>query len=104
MSYLLQFLSGVLLTNGIPHFVQGLCGNPFQSPFGRPSGVGESSPLSNMYWGFANLLGGGALLVRFAPASLHDYLGWGLVCAGALVIGTFCSIHFGKVRAAARAR
>ena len=55
--YLLQLLAGALVTNGIPHFVQGLSGAAFQSPFATPSGVGESSPQLNVYWGFANLAG-----------------------------------------------
>jgi len=50
--YLLEFLGGALLANGVPHFVQGTSGNPFQSPFAKPPGVGESSPLSNALWGF----------------------------------------------------
>ncbi len=49
--YAIEFFSGFILTNGIPHFVQGLSGNPFQSPFAKPPGVGESSPLSNALWG-----------------------------------------------------
>jgi hypothetical protein len=101
--YLLQFLSGVLLTNGVPHFVQGLSGSWFQSPFASPPGVGESSPLINVYWGFANLVEGAVLLARFAPAPPRAYLDWGLVGAGVLLAGTQMSTHFGKVRSSARA-
>jgi hypothetical protein len=101
--YLLQFLSGALLTNGLPHFIQGLSGSPFQSPFASPPGVGESSPVINVYWGFANLAGGAVLLARFAPASSHDYLGWGAVGAGSLLMGAQIASHFGKVRSKGRA-
>jgi hypothetical protein len=94
--YLLQFLSGTLLTNGIPHFVQGLSGAPFQSPFAKPPGVGESSALVNVYWGFANLVGGGLLFAKFAPQGL---VGWLVVGAAALLMGTQLALHFGKVRA-----
>jgi superfamily I DNA/RNA helicase len=55
--YVLEFVSGLLLTNGVPHFVQGVCGNRFQSPFGYPPGIGESSPLSNTLWGFGRNVG-----------------------------------------------
>jgi hypothetical protein len=48
--YLLEFVSGTFLANGVPHFVHGISGAPFQSPFAKPSGVGESSPLSNVLW------------------------------------------------------
>lgn len=38
--YLLQFVAGLFLANGIPHFVQGISGHWFQSPFASPPGVG----------------------------------------------------------------
>ena len=37
--YLLQFVSGLLLANGVPHFVQGISGRWFQTPFASPPGV-----------------------------------------------------------------
>jgi hypothetical protein len=95
-AHLLQVLAGMLLINAVPHVVQGVSGTPFQSPFAKPPGVGESSPLVNFYWGFANLAGGFALFRAFAPT---DYLGWGLFAAGMLLIGTQLAWHFGKVRA-----
>jgi hypothetical protein len=36
--YALEFVSGLLLTNGVPHFVQGVSGHRFQSPFASPPG------------------------------------------------------------------
>ena len=39
--FLLQFVSGLLLANGVPHFVQGISGHPFQTPFASPPGVGD---------------------------------------------------------------
>jgi probable F420-dependent oxidoreductase len=42
--YVLQFVSGLFLANGVPHFVQGICGHRFPSPFASPPGVG---PLYN---------------------------------------------------------
>ena len=65
--YLLQFVAGMFLANGVPHFVQGISGHWFQSPFASPSGVGESSPVVNVLWGFFNLAVGFALLFAFAP-------------------------------------
>ncbi len=76
--------------------MQGTCGHPFQSPFAKPPGVGESSPLVNVWWGFANLVGGLVLLAKFATG---DDLGWILVGVGVLAIGSQLAIHFGKVRA-----
>jgi len=51
--FLLQFVSGLLLANGVPHFVQGISGAPFQTPFASPPGVGESRPWSMSYGGFS---------------------------------------------------
>jgi len=97
--YLLEFLAGVFLANGVPHFVQGVSGNPFQSPFAKPPGVGESSPLSNTLWGIANFLAGGYLLRHFWPIGDSARLGWIAAGAGALVLSIQLSIYFGKVRA-----
>lgn len=43
MDYLAYFAAGLWLTNGIPHFVNGVSGVKFQSPFASPPGVGEFS-------------------------------------------------------------
>jgi hypothetical protein len=96
--YLLEFLGGVFLSNGIPHFVQGISGNWFQSPFAKPPGVGESSPVVNVVWGFANLVAGALLLCYFRPMGQHSCEGWSAVWAGALVMGILMSLQFGKVR------
>ena len=96
--YLLEFVSGLFLCNGVPHFVQGVSGHWFQSPFGSPPGVGESSPLSNALWGFANLAVGFILLWFFGPRGAEALVGWGLVGLGVLLMAVLTSIHFGRVR------
>jgi hypothetical protein len=95
--YVLEFLSGAFLANGVPHFVQGVSGAPFQSPFASPPGIGESSPLSNVLWGFGNLVAGALLLHYFWPQG--GAAGWIVLGAGALVMSIQLSTHFGKVRA-----
>ena len=94
--YVLEFVSGLLLTNGVPHFVQGVCGNLFQSPFGYPPGIGESSPLSNTLWGFANLGAGFVLLWLFAPQG--SAAGWIAVALAVLLATVWLSTYFGRVR------
>jgi hypothetical protein len=94
--YVLEFVSGLLLTNGVPYFVQGVCGNRFQSPFGYPPGIGESSPLGNTLWLFANLGAGFVLLWLFAPQGFAA--GWIAVALGVLLAAVWPSIHFGRVR------
>ena len=96
--YLLEFLGGAFLANGVPHFVQGTSGNPFQSPFAKPPGKGESSPLSNVLWGFGNLLAGALLLHFFWVGGCAGCVGWGAVGLGALLMAVQLSVVFGKVR------
>ncbi|MGP8051380.1 MAG: hypothetical protein ACLPYB_12325 [Desulfobaccales bacterium] len=97
--FLLQFVSGLFLANGVPHFVQGISGHPFQSPFASPPGIGESSPLSNALWGFANFVVGFVLLWFFTPRGPEAGRGWILVGLGVLVAAVWLSTYFGRVRA-----
>jgi hypothetical protein len=60
--YVAAFFSGVFLANAVPHFVNGVSGNPFPSPFADPPGKGLSSPLINVLWALLNLVIGYALL------------------------------------------
>jgi len=96
---LLQFVSGLLLANGIPHFVQGVSGHPFQTPFASPPGVGESSPVVNVLWGFLNLALGFALLFAFSPKGGEVVAEWACVGLGALIMALALARHFGRVRA-----
>jgi hypothetical protein len=45
VSYL---FGGFFLCNAIPHFVSGVTGRPFQSPFAKPPGEGLSSSIINV--------------------------------------------------------
>jgi hypothetical protein len=96
--YLAHFMAGAFLANGVPHFVQGICGNKFQTPFAWPRGVGESSALVNVIWGWFNLLIGGALLRIFLPPMPPPPTISLSTMVGALVMAVFLSHHFGRVR------
>jgi hypothetical protein len=96
--YVLQFVSGLLLANGVPHFVQGISGHWFQTPFADPPGVGESSPTVNALWGFLNLAAGFAMLFAFAPKGADVVAQWVLVGLGVLVMALALARHFGRVR------
>ena len=54
--YLAYFFGGAFLANTLPHFVSGISGHPFQSPFASPPGVGLSTATINVLWGFFNLV------------------------------------------------
>jgi hypothetical protein len=100
--YVLQFVSGLFLANGVPHFVQGISGHPFQSPFASPPGVGESSPIVNVLWGFANLAVGFVVLWSFFPKGADVELEWIAVGLGVLAMAIMLARHFGRVRSGAR--
>ena len=71
-SYIACFFAGMSLANVVPHFVHGISGNPFPSPFSKPPGKGLSSPTVNVLWAFLNLVIG-YVLVRagtIPPATL----------------------------------
>lgn len=97
MSYVVMFFAGAFLCNSIPHLASGLRGEPFPTPFAKPIGVGLSSPFVNFLWGSFNVVVGMALLSdRPVVAALDPH--FIALIAGALAIGTFLSLFFGKVR------
>lgn len=57
------FFGGAFLANFVPHFVVGVSGRPFYSPFATPPFRGLSSPAVNVLWGLFNLAVAYALLV-----------------------------------------
>jgi len=61
------FLAGVLLVNGIPHFVQGVCGHRHMTPFKR-----DSSAVLNVLWGFINFMAGEVIL-KISKGNVWDY-------------------------------
>jgi hypothetical protein len=69
--YLAVFFAGAFLTNAVPHFVKGICGDKFPTPFAKPPGKGLSSPLVNVLWGLFNLVIG-CLLFPVAPIDKGD--------------------------------
>ena len=60
--YLMVFLGGAFVANFVPHFVRGITGQPFPTPFAKPPGRGPSPPALNVAWGLANLVVGYLLL------------------------------------------
>src|SRR5512146_525841 len=69
--YIAYFFGGAFLTNAVPHFVHGISGHPFQSPFASPPGEGLSSALVNVLWGFFNLAVGYVLVCRVGTFELR---------------------------------
>lgn len=97
MSFVANFFTGAFLCNCIPHLVCGLKGEPFPTPFAKPRGVGNSSPLLNFFWGFFNAIAGAALLAS-NPVQINLDPAFLVFLSGAIVMGVYLSLHFGKVR------
>jgi len=91
--YIAGFFSGAFLTNAVPHFVNGISGNSFPSPFANPPGQGLSSPLTNVLWALFNLLAG-YLLFRVSRINSKSKLGLFLFFVGIILISIMSSIVF----------
>lgn len=90
------FFGGIFLANAIPHFVSGMMGQPFQSPFATPPGEGLSSSTVNVLWGFFNAFVGYLLVVRVGKFDLRSISDILALAVGALLISLFAARHFGQ--------
>jgi hypothetical protein len=93
LSYL---FGGAVLANAVPHFVSGMMGRPFQSPFARPPGEGLSSSTVNVLWGFANFVIAYLLIARvgnFDARAADQVIAVGV---GVLLMGVMAARSFGR--------
>lgn len=97
MKYVALFFAGAFLCNAVPHLVAGLLGMTFPTPFAKPRGVGPSSSLVNFLWGALNLALG-LYLFTGHPFAIGGNAECLAAAAGALLLGVYLALHFGKVR------
>jgi hypothetical protein len=90
------FFGGALLTNAVPHFVSGVMGRPFQSPFAKPPGEGLSSSTVNVLWGFVNLAIGYVLVCRVGEFDLRATESVAAAGLGVLFMGLMSARLFGR--------
>lgn len=100
--FIAYFFGGAFLSNAVPHFVSGVTGRPFQSPFAKPPGKGLSSSTVNVLWGFANLVIAYLLLCRVGVFDLRDTLnaiafGLGVLAMGLVSARVFGGLHGGDL-------
>jgi len=91
--YVAAFAAALFLTNTIPHFVKGICGDRFPTPFADPPGRGLSDPLTNMMWALFNLALGYVLL-RVSRFSWRDTVMAVVFLLGVAFTGLMLSTHF----------
>jgi hypothetical protein len=94
-NYIACFFAGMFLANFVPHFVQGISGDGFPTPFADPPGEGLSSPLVNVLWSLFNLVVG-YVLFRVGKVASGGELALVIFFAGIVAISTMLSVHFAK--------
>jgi hypothetical protein len=97
-NYAACFFAGMFFANVVPHFVHGISGNRFPTPFADPPGKGLSSPTVNVVWALLNLVVG---YILFRIGRVSNGGDWALVVffAGIAAISTQMSAHFSKKHA-----
>jgi hypothetical protein len=93
--YLACFFAGAFLTNVVPHFVYGISGDRFPTPFAHPPGKGLSSPTVNVVWALFNLLVG-YILFRAGKVLSGNDPALVVFFAGIVAISIPLSVRFSK--------
>jgi uncharacterized membrane protein len=96
--YIACFFAGMFLANVVPHYVKGVCGDRFPTPFANPPGKGLSSPTVNVLWALFNLVVG-YILFRVGKISSRDESALLTFFAGIIAISTMLSVNFAKKHA-----
>lgn len=96
--YIACFFAGVFFANAVPHFVYGVCGDRFPTPFARPRGRGLSSPTLNVAWALANIAIGYVLL-RTGEISGGNTMSHAVLFAGIAALSLPMSAHFARKHA-----
>jgi len=83
----------MILANAVPHFVHGISGDRFPTPFAHPPGRGLSSPTVNAVWALFNLVVG-AFLFRVGKVASGDVAVLLIFFAGIAAITVAMSVRF----------
>jgi hypothetical protein len=93
--YIACYFAGMFFANVVPHFVHGISGDRFPTPFAHPPGKGLSSPTVNVLWALLNLVVG-YILFRVGKVASGDTLALVILLAGIVTIITMSSVNFAK--------
>jgi hypothetical protein len=92
--YIAYFFGGVFMANTVPHFVNGISGNAFQSPFASPPSL--SSSTVNVLWGLFNLVVAYLLICRVGTFNLRRTTHVLLLGAGILLMSLMLARALGR--------
>jgi hypothetical protein len=96
LDYVSWFFGGFFLANAVPHWVSGITGRPFQTPFAKPRGEGLSSSTANVIWGAVNAVPGYVLACRVGRFDLRSTSDVIALLFGMLTISLYLARHFGR--------
>jgi hypothetical protein len=94
-NYVSIFFAGAFISNFVPHFVKGVCGDNFPTPFAKPPGRGPSSPVVNVLWALLNLVIG-CLLYKVGKMSCQDNISVGVFFVGFALLAIMAATNFAK--------
>jgi hypothetical protein len=92
-NYLACFFAGAFLANAVPHYIYGIAGDRFPTPFAKPPGKGLSSPMVNVIWALLNMLIG-YVLFRAGHVALGGNFILGIFFAGIVAMSVMLSMNF----------
>jgi hypothetical protein len=92
-NYIACFFAGAFIANMVPHFIHGVSGDVFPTPFATPPGKGASSPTVNVLWGLLNLVIG-YLLMRAGKVSNQKVVSLIIFFLGILAMSWMLSVAF----------
>lgn len=92
-NYIACFFAGFFLANVVPHYIHGVSGDSFPSPFANPPGKGLSSPMVNTLWALLNLVIG-YLLFRAGKISNNNKLALLIFFIGIVACSILLSLSF----------
>jgi hypothetical protein len=95
VNYVACFFAGMFLANAVPHFVNGVMGDRFPSPFSKPPGKGLSSPTVNVVWALFNMVVG-YFLFRAGRIASGEPVAFGVFFVGIAAISIMLSVNFAK--------
>jgi small-conductance mechanosensitive channel len=94
-NYIACFFAGMFLANAVPHYVYGVSGDRFPTPFSSPPGKGLSSPTVNVLWALFNLVIG-YILFQVGQVSSENRVGLIIFFLGIASISVMLSANFAK--------
>jgi hypothetical protein len=92
--YFANFFAGAFFVIGLPHFIRGISGERFRTPFSKPKE--GSSPIVNTLWGLVCFLIGYALLFGLGNFTLDFTLSARMLALGGVIMAIVLTVSNGR--------